>query len=254
MKIYEIKKDTWLGILFFAVICFISCTGGKETVRTSLATQFWSMDGISTQKSTIDLDGELNFCISVLSEGESVAYIFDKDKMRFDDLCRRYGDTAYSDKYSGKILSVGWFGSRFDDHCSFPAEPLGSVSLTCEEPWDDAHPAGASLADIACVTAFTAMPYISGGYQRYDWWGNEQSDRFMAMQEKDLRYHDSRYYPIDTMLEDLTSDDCYLMWHDKYICKILVPCDSSHKDKHLKVCVTDANDRQFSATVKVVLN
>ena len=74
--------------------------------------------------------------------------------LRYDSLCKAHKDTEYSKKekhYSGQQFFMATYRRM-------------TLDITSDAPYDAAHPAGTSLADIIDVCTFSAKEMIDSGY------------------------------------------------------------------------------------------
>lgn len=64
------------------------------------------------------------------------------------------------------------------------AEDFESIDLTCDQPWDDTHPAGSSLNEFAYIAYCTFAPFVRSGNTGYG--VVEEVKRLDQIGEKDL--------------------------------------------------------------------
>lgn len=75
---------------------------------------------------------------------------------RYDSLCKAHKDTEYSKKEKHSS------GQQFPD----ATYRRMTLDVTSDTPYDAAHPAGTSLADIIDIEAYSAKEMIDSGYDR----------------------------------------------------------------------------------------
>jgi|GEM_PF-4255384 len=130
-----------------------SCTLTRSYHCDSYVQQYYNMEGLSLsldheQDSVwVNLNGaEVSFAGSFISKGE--------EKQVYDRLCEKNNDLGFD-------REVVVIDDKFVTGYSFN---INSISITSDKDWDEAHPAGSSLADVFVVKFRSAEKYINSSY------------------------------------------------------------------------------------------
>lgn len=200
------KYSTILLLLCVIALCAASCCpaeikGGKYT-RSTYIIAFYKMAGIDALTKEVTIYGDAYSQISVLPtrDVQEIASLYDENTNLFYQLCEERNDLDYPAQKVHKLEHSPLFD------CSFLAYDISQVELICKQNWDDSHPTGSALNDIARFAGLTVQPFLSSGYKMYDYAVNTLSDFFYSAYP--LQNHDEReYYPIDKPLDELTEED-----------------------------------------------
>jgi len=201
----------------------------------------------------------------MLFEGEVVKCYY-RTSDEFQRFREKYGDTKYKAR-----VEVGSPDPTFIVH------DFQAVHVISDADYDDLHPAGTSLNDLARFLALSAYPYIQNGYKEYDW---ESSDKLSLFNRhfstlkpywgpQPSSEYKSQLYPIDKIVSALTPDDLKVLGrgHVGYfgedvetgsknpLAVILFTTPPTLDKTHtFTVTMENKKDRTFSATVAMTFD
>ncbi len=111
-------------------------------------------------------------------------YVYRRGSEKYQELSILYGDTAFYDnmlppdnpnKIERSRLELSFFDFNLDDGLASPsrehmpyvafAKPVVAIDVVALDDYDDEHPKGSSLNDIASVLFYECWHYIQSGYQ-----------------------------------------------------------------------------------------
>ena len=206
----NILKATTLLSLFCAMLlcsCSLDEWNNKKYTKTTYIVDFYKMEGIDVETERVLIDSVLYSQIRIYPSRnvQSVASMYDDDLHLFYQCCDEHGDANYCNCEIPKMEMPPLFTA------SYLADDIKKIELVSCETWDEAHPAGASLNDLAYLVGFSIQPFIDKGYEKYDYSSHVQSVFFYSV-FKDYKNQGLReWYPIDKPLSKITSEDMRCM-------------------------------------------
>jgi hypothetical protein len=195
--------------LAFSLAPLSSCDRYEYVHTDSYITGYVGISGIkllssSDEKDRIAVEAVLDYSerCDVLSEGG-----------RQDDfrrLSEKHKDSGYSGDVCHRVSSPS-----LDDNERFAVNTdYTEMDITCDKAYDSTHQKGASLSDLVRFVGFTPYPYILSRYaSEYDYKLADLSRNFMSnyFHYVSLSRESSPFYPVDKMMDSLTSDDLTLV-------------------------------------------
>lgn len=207
----RMKRILLFGIIALSVF-FWSCKDNEiGFIKTSTYVQgYWPLEGISayvTPQKTIwlyEYVKDNSGVISPASNGE-----------RFAELSEKHSDRDFS-------------GNLLEDNLPknfFFAHDFSSISITSDADYDEAHPAGNSLADIARFITVTPAKYVASRYtETFDWDQYEHQEMFegyfanAVMKNGSTEYQPGhqtfgrdKVFPVYKMVNALSTQDMTLL-------------------------------------------
>ena len=151
------NKKAWFCLVAMTAVLLSSCTRPDYVKADSYVIEY---DDIQSYSFSSGPDGiffvtlQLPVHYSIIGDEENLA--------RFEELRRKHND--YSRKHSvGSV--VGEFRNFEQEGFAYAVDFTG-ISVTSDADFDDAHPAGSSLADIMEVSFVDNISYINSGYKK----------------------------------------------------------------------------------------
>lgn len=191
----------------------------------------FSNDDPATQDSA-----RFHHCILLRFSGDSVRY--DEEKTgRFWSYARQFNDTTYNRRATPSMTYA-----YSNDFVSF--------GLVSDRAYDAAHPAGASLGDIAQLYYQTAWPYVSSGYKDC---GVLVPEEWFSYQRWNESFYKSNFYTyVAKYLQDLTPEDLKLIEPFRIGIRFTVP--PAEKGQHNLTLTVWDRDRSFTQTVPALID
>ena len=161
----------------------------------------------------------------------------------YDELCQKYGDMTYNREEFVVYGSVP----------SFLAYSPVSIEIVSDSDFDEAHPAGTSLADLVTYDGISSKPFVDSGYQMYEW---ENDDKFYYAgnigQHRDDKTDLRPYYPIYKKVSELVAEDLMLIYGGiGCIGYFHFPVPTLSQLHHITVTFTDERGETFSDTIEM---
>ncbi len=279
-------------LVCLALIC--SCTSSHPYLkkRTSLVVGYYEFNeiGANWKIDTIDAVDYARLDLYI-PKAHLLTDIYRTDKVGAK-LYKSYS-IKHKDRSSQDIRSIKEIPSEVLEslphnvnHCSYPAFDFVGVSITANKQWNDSHPKGSLLDDIAYFVGISPNQFISNSYRVFDPTKKKLSVYFnhVFFSSNSLicwNFH----YPIDKKVCDLTKDDLPLLgpgrmaepggigyeepdilyyapdvpmlcdsdrfdWEDN-LCSIFIPIERDGVERSLTVTLTDENGTDYSTTVTI---
>lgn len=169
---------------------------------------FYEVCSIGAGGEYVDIGGVEYLRVNVhVKEARMVTDVFGNrpsENGSYEELCGKYGDVSYplrtlnSDANRGDPVLSSWPNADFRD-----------IDVICNTEWDDLHPAGSSLRDIAWLAGVSTYPYIQNAYSEFRYSPYEWSEFYRNCYGETA--NDWRGYPVDKPLKDISPDDLILL-------------------------------------------
>ena len=134
-----------------------------------------------------------------------------EQKEKFEKLCQKHGDVNYN-----QVRSLPEFG--FTELITFYDKDFAVMNVVSDSDFDDAHPAGTSLADIVRFLGWSPHKYIQSGYSMsYHYMSEDLSEAFNRLlllfggKEQLVASNNSICHPIDKKISELEAKDMILL-------------------------------------------
>ena len=176
------------------------------------------------------------------------------ERVRYDDWCEKHGDMSYN-----RNVTMSQSTERYPH--KFVAADYVSVEVTSSADWDDDHPAGAPLGDIAMFYSASPIKYIRSGYAKtYGWYDPSipyYFNNYMVNRSVEYKYSSAvgttPFHAVKKKVSELTPEDLVLLGSGDYretlaIIKFIT-LPTAEKSHTITVTLTTDEEQVFSATL-----
>lgn len=113
----------------------------------------------------VDVASDENpYGIDTLDKGAVTCLSLGDNKLVFDSIAAKHGDTAFNGiVYAFDPTDIG--GGVYHFERSAPMSEVVSINVVANQPWDEEHPAGTSLNDIIIYNSQSLRRFINAGYK-----------------------------------------------------------------------------------------
>lgn len=179
------------------------------TIPDSLSDMSWHMHPNYPKDSFV-----ISFCINGETVYSDECKVPQKPEV-FDSICRLYHDTAWYGKSNAMDPPVAY--------------PVSGISIVSDADFDESHPAGSDLSDIAILLTHSWGDFVLNGYPR----GDEQLKK------------------IRKKFSEFTHNEKCL-WYDGSF-QIYFPLPTLSRTHHLTVTLSFEGGKSISSTIEVNL-
>ncbi len=140
-------------IIFILILCgcYREVTKPSEIYLRSYVMSYYDVDGIVLTA----YKESARITVNNLVDGWIGGYTDEGEKKEaYDALCEKHGDMTFC----RTVLKMP------GEYVAYPGVDYVSIEITSDADFDDRHPAGSSLADIATFISSSVKPYIDNGY------------------------------------------------------------------------------------------
>ena len=262
--------------IIFAALFLVSCGLMVVNVRSYIL-GFYEIFSIEGNASYVQVDGKDYLRVNVhVKKARMVTDVFgtrESENGSYRQLCEKYGDVSYRKRSLSRNESLGT-PLRY----CWPNADFRSMEIISLNDWDEGHPAGSSLNDIAWFTSTTLYPFIRNSYKPYRYQPGSMSEFFVLFAGN--RDGEKEWHPLDLPMDELEPEDLRLLgpsgnltqpgglgyeepdmlfyppdvdfYENKEdtpafsILSVFIPVDSIRQDYRLRIVMTDENQETFS--------
>lgn len=218
-----------------------SCLRQNESYKCNSYIQgYYAIDDMSASSRTVILSGDAYREIDVYVSESHRLGDFTESEGGFAYYSTLHKDTGHKEYHA--IMPVVWY----------PGDDISSVTVRCTEAWDEDHPAGSSLADIAVFAALSVRPYIDGGYTPCEYGPADRYPLLKCVYPEIGEWKTQPWYPVSKPLQDIKPEEMSLIGETgdvNPLFSLFIPLREDNTSG-LEMTVTDVTGKVIDVSVK----